>query len=112
MNKRLVLLSAFVFSASFVSVLLAQVASSPITLEVKKASLSLPPGFSASIVVEGVDGARHMAFNKKGGLYIKLSKLKDGKGILYLKDTNGDGKFDEQRSFGNYPGTGIFIKDN
>lgn len=74
--------------------------------------MQLPPGFSATIAFEGLNGARHMTVNKQGDLYVKLSKLKDGKGIIYLKDTNGDGKFDQQNAFGDYPGTGIFIKND
>ncbi|RYY09927.1 MAG: sorbosone dehydrogenase, partial [Chitinophagaceae bacterium] len=75
-------------------------------------ALVLPKGFKASIVAEGYGGARHMAVTKQGGLYIKLSRLKDGKGIYYMKDTNGDGKPDIQKGFGTYPGTGIYIKND
>ena len=64
------------------------------------AKLQLPVGFTSTIVAEGMSGARHIAFNKQGGLYIKLSQLKDGKGIVYLKDTNDDGIFDKQTAFG------------
>lgn len=74
--------------------------------------LKLPQGFSATVIAEGLAGARHIAANKQGGLYVKLSKLKDGKGIVYLKDTNGDGKFEEQAAFGDYPGTGIYIRND
>ena len=74
-------------------------------------SLQLPPGFTATIVAEGLGGARHIAINKQGGVYVKLSRLKDGKGIIYLKG-NKDGKYSQQLAFGDYPGTGIFIKGN
>lgn len=74
-------------------------------------NIQLPAGFTATLVSEGLIGARHLAVNKQGGLYIKLSKLKDGKGIIYLKD-NGNGKFVEQAAFGDYPGTGICIKND
>jgi glucose/arabinose dehydrogenase len=76
------------------------------------ARMQLPAGFTATIVFDSLAGARHIALNRQGGLYVKLSKLKDGKGIVYLKDTNGDGKFDQQTAFGDYPGTGIFIKND
>ncbi len=74
------------------------------------AKLQLPQGFTATIVAEGLDGARHIAVNKQGNVYVKLSRLKGGNGIIYLKDTNGDGKFDEQTAFGEYTGTGICIR--
>lgn len=84
----------------------------PIALHVQASStVRVPTNFKATVVAEGIVGARHMAFNNKGGLYIKLSKLREGKGIIYLKDTDGDGKFDQQTSFGNYPGTGIYLKN-
>ena len=46
------------------------------------AKLQFPLGFTSTVVFEGLNGARHMAVNKQGGLYVKLSKLKDGKGIV------------------------------
>jgi glucose/arabinose dehydrogenase len=75
-------------------------------------NLGLPKGFKATVFVDGFGGARHIVVTKQGGVYVKLSRLKDGKGIYYLKDTDGDGKPDIQKGFGNYPGTGIFIKGN
>lgn len=75
------------------------------------AILNLPDGFSAQLIAENVGAARHIAVTKQGNLYVKLGKLKDGKGIYYLSDTNGDGKIDTQTGFGDYPGTGISIKD-
>ncbi|MEP7279503.1 MAG: PQQ-dependent sugar dehydrogenase [Bacteroidota bacterium] len=78
----------------------------------KAQTLQLPAGFNVTIVAEGLGGVRHIAFTKQGGLYVKLSRLKDGKGIIYLKDIKGDGKFDIQTAFGDYPGTGICIKGN
>jgi glucose/arabinose dehydrogenase len=74
--------------------------------------LQLPQGFTATIVAEGLEGARHIAVNKQGGLFVKLSKLKDGNGIYYLQPPGGDGKFNGHIAFANYAGTGIFIKNN
>ena len=42
---------------------------------------------------------------------MKLSSLKNGKGIFYLHDSNGDGKADVEKGFGDFAGTGIGIKD-
>jgi len=74
--------------------------------------LSLPQGFSASVVADSLGALRHLAVNKKGDIYVKLSKLQGGKGILFLTDTDGDGKMDKTVGFGNYPGTGIRIQGN
>jgi glucose/arabinose dehydrogenase len=75
------------------------------------AALTLPAGFTATVLATGVDGARHIAVTKQGGIYVKLAWLKNGKGIWYLKDTKHSGTPDEQSGFANYPGTGMFIKD-
>lgn len=104
----------FLSSLLLSQVLFAQTPAAPvINIENPvQANLQLPAGFTSTVVVEGIVGARHMAANKQGGLYVKLSKLKDGKGIIYLKDTDGDGRFDKQTAFGDYPGTGIYIKND
>jgi glucose/arabinose dehydrogenase len=71
--------------------------------------IKLPIGFGALVVSEGVGKARHIAVSEKGDIYVRLSKLKDGKGTIILKDTNGDGKADESKGFSNFVGTGIAI---
>ena len=78
---------------------------------IKPTDVKLPAGFTASIVVENMGTTRHIVVSKTGDMYVKLAKLKDGKGIYRLRDTNKDGVVDEQVGFGDYPGTGIFIKD-
>lgn len=75
------------------------------------AGLTMPSGFTASVVAENMGRARHIVATAQGGLYVKLERLKDGKGIFYLKDTNGDGTMETVKSFGNYYGTGIAIKN-
>lgn len=75
-------------------------------------SLKLPVGFTATTVVENFSGARHIAVAPNGAVFVKLQRLKDGKGIYRLMDTNGDGKADKITGFGDYTGTGIAIRDN
>jgi len=74
------------------------------------AGLKLPGGFGAVIVADSLGKARHMVATPQGAIYIKLDRLLKGKGILRLKDTNGDGVADDVKSFGTYTGTGITIK--
>ncbi len=76
-----------------------------------KESIQLPAGFGAVIFADGLGQARHIAVNSNGDVYVKLEKLKGGKGIFRLHDSNGDGKADEITGFGNYIGTGIAIKN-
>lgn len=73
--------------------------------------IKLPAGFSATILATEVGNARHITVSKNGDVYAKLSKLKDGKGICLLRDSNKDGVIDEKIMFGDYPGTGITIKN-
>ncbi|MBS1668494.1 MAG: PQQ-dependent sugar dehydrogenase [Bacteroidetes bacterium] len=73
--------------------------------------LKLPEGFTAKVFAEGLGHTRHIAVNTNGDVYVKLSNLKDGKGIYRLRDTNGDGIADNITGFGNIKGTGIAIKN-
>lgn len=77
-----------------------------------KVTLKLPPGFSATVVADSLGQLRHLVINNQGDIYVKLSSLKDGKGIYFLSDTNHDGIIDKKTGFGDYPGTGIKIKGN
>jgi len=71
--------------------------------------LTLPKGFKAETVVDALGSNRHIAVNSNGDIYVKLDKLKQGKGILVLRKKNN--KYETIKSFGNYTGTGIVIKD-
>ena len=75
------------------------------------AGLTLPSGFSALTVAENLGQARHIAITKEGDVYVKLSRPKDGKGILFLQDKNKDGKMEVQNSFGDYGGTAMRINN-
>jgi glucose/arabinose dehydrogenase len=75
--------------------------------------LTLPQGFSAVVVADSVGKARHIAINENGDIYVALRSSEDGKGIVALRDTNGDGKADVTERFGiAEEGTGIRIHDN
>jgi glucose/arabinose dehydrogenase len=76
-----------------------------------KAGLKLPHGFSAIIVAGSLGSVRHLAVNSEGDIYVKLNALKDGKGIIFLTDTNHDGVMEQKSAFAGYPGTGIRIKN-
>jgi len=80
--------------------------------EVKTATtITLPSGFSAVVVADSIGDARHIVVNSNGDIYVKLEKLKGGRGILRLRDTNNDGVADDISGFANYGGTGIAIKN-
>ncbi|MEK7198672.1 MAG: sorbosone dehydrogenase, partial [Bacteroidota bacterium] len=65
------------------------------------AGLTLPPGFGACKVAENLGSTRHIAVTSQGLIYLKImGKVAEGKAILRLKDTNGDGKSDEVAGLG------------
>lgn len=98
--KLLVIFSLFAFSSGSPSVK----TSTPAV-----GDLVLPQGFKAITVVESLGSNRHLVVNSNGDIYVRLSKLKDGKGIFVLRNKNG--KYETINSFGNYTGTGIAIKN-
>src|SRR5262245_26690874 len=110
-------MNKYFFSLALIVAVFADISFIPIEKNKKmlkafeNAGLKLPGGFSASMILDSIGKARHIIVTKKNTIYIKLSKLINNKGILYIKDSNGDGKVDDIKSFGNYIGTGITIKD-
>lgn len=71
--------------------------------------LKLASGFQASVFADNLGKARHVAVDKVGTVFVKLEKLNDGKGIVELIDSNGDGRADQTIMFGNNTGTGMGI---
>ena len=74
-------------------------------------TLTLPAGFTETVFADGLGKARHIAITANGYVYVKLDGDRNGKTIVRLKDTNGDGIADQEVDFGNFKGTGIGIKD-
>ena len=77
------------------------------TPDTNNGGITLPKDFGALVVSEETGKARHIAVNQNGDIYVKLAKLKDGKGMVILHDANGDGKADESKSMTDYIGTGV-----
>lgn len=75
------------------------------------AGLTLPTGFSAMVVADNTGEARHIAVTNEGNIYVKLNRVKNGNGILYLQDENGDGKMEKKTGFADYGGTGMALKN-
>jgi glucose/arabinose dehydrogenase len=73
------------------------------------AGLTLPSGFKADMIADNLGGARHIAITPNDDIYVKLAGVKNGKGILFLHQN--DGKAEIATSFGDYGGTGMYIKD-
>jgi len=82
----------------------------PFKPDADNAGLKLPTGFGANKIADNLGRARHIIVTKDGSLYIKLMRVVNGKGILFLQDNDKDGKYETQLAFGDYLGTGITIK--
>jgi glucose/arabinose dehydrogenase len=93
----------------FVSVTLAQ--KKKLTADPNNGGLKLQKGFSAVTVIPEVGKSRHIVVNSNGDIYVKLERLRNGKGIVVLRDKDGDGKSEIINSFGDFTGTGIAIKN-
>lgn len=71
--------------------------------------LTLPSGFKAAVIAEDLGGTREIAVTPQNDIYLKLRGLKNGKGILFLHQS-GD-KATVANSFGNFGGTGVYVRD-
>ena len=103
-------LTSATYMSAYASDSLKVISSTGVVADADNAGLKLPVGFGALKVAENAGRPRHIAVTPQGDIYVKLARLLNGKGILRLRDTNGDGKADETMAFGNYIGTGITIK--
>jgi len=72
-------------------------------------TITLPANFLAQTVIAKTGRARQMAVNANGDIYIQLAKPKSGKGIVALRDTDGDVAADVVEYFGDHSGTGMAI---
>jgi len=73
--------------------------------------LILPPGFHASMVADGLMGARHLAFGPNGDLYVSTTapRGQPSLGVIALH-LDGDHKADQTQHFGTVAGgTGIRV---
>lgn len=76
---------------------------------INNAGINLPDGFGAIITADTLGRGRHIAVNENGDLYVKLRKMKNGHGVLALRDSDGDGIMDLEKGFMPYGGSGIAI---
>jgi glucose/arabinose dehydrogenase len=84
------------------------------THNAENAGLKLPAGFKADVIADNLGTARHIAVTPQGDIFVKINynarRNKDAKGIVVLHD-NGGGTATVKTSFGNFAGTGVYIKN-
>src|SRR5947209_1998804 len=73
--------------------------------------ITLPAGFCALVAIDGVGAARHMAVAPNGDVYVALQGAGEKGGVVALRDTNGDGKFEMKEHFGSTSVTGIGLRN-
>lgn len=104
MNKKILWAACSAGLLIGLSGFIAQIGPGPV-----KADLKLPEGFSATIVADSLGPVRHLAVTANGSVYTKMNSLRRTKGIIFLADTNNDGRLDKKTVFGDYAGTDIRI---
>src|SRR3981081_1067976 len=65
--------------------------------------ITVPAGFCAFIAADNLGTARHLVVAANGDVYVALQNG----GVVALRDTNGDGRFEMQEKFGSTSVTGI-----
>ena len=99
-----------IFIVGLIFLLVGQIkANKPIVSDADNAGLKIPVGFTALIFADKLGHARHLDVNSNGDVYVSLSHVKKGGGIVCLRDNNGDGKADVITYHGIYDGTGIMV---
>ena len=74
--------------------------------------ITLPAGFCALVVADGVGTARHMAVAPNGDVYVAIrGRTANDGGVVALRDTNGDGRFEVKETFGDKSTTGIALRN-
>ena len=71
--------------------------------------ITLPSGFCALVAADNIGTARQAVVAANGDLYVARQGTHGG--VMALRDTNGDGKFDTRQQFGDGSGTGIGFHD-
>jgi hypothetical protein len=62
--------------------------------------ITLPQGFCALVAADGLGTARHLAVAPNGDVFVALQGQGEMGGVMALRDTNGDGKFEVKEHFG------------
>ena len=79
--------------------------------------IRLPTGFCAEVVADDIGPARHIAVAANGDVYVALLTRpvrgggSEGGGVVALRSSKGDGKFDLRETFGKGSSTGVALHD-
>ena len=111
MNRRLLL--GCVAAAAFASLaaLGGRAAGLP-SCDPGNGGLTLPDGFCAKVVADGLGPLRHLVVAPNGDVFVAMrSRGARGGGVIALRDINADGTLDQQERFGQGSATGIALRN-
>ncbi|HEX8242112.1 MAG TPA: PQQ-dependent sugar dehydrogenase, partial [Longimicrobium sp.] len=84
--------------------------SAQVRCDAGNGGLTLPAGFCATVFADVEGGPRHVAVAPNGDVFVGTGGGRGGGGgVLALRDTNGDGRSDQQARFGPDGGTGVAV---
>src|SRR6267378_6351155 len=90
----------------------------PFACDPDNGGLTLPAGFCAGVIADGLGSARNLVVAPNGDIFVSVRSGPRVQGqppqpgfILGLRDTNGDGKIDLQEKFGTQGATGIRLRN-
>src|SRR5262249_60397375 len=107
--QRRVWLAVFVGVLGTAALTLNLIGQGKITCDPGNGGIMLPSGFCAVVAADKLGTARHLTVAPNGDTFVAL-QAKPG-GVVALRDTNGDGKFDQKESFGEGSITGIALRN-
>lgn len=79
--------------------------------------LTLPDGFCALVVADGISGARHVDVADNGDIYVRSrgargrDAVNAAGGLFALRDADGDGRAEIVEHFGDNYGTGLQLRE-
>ena len=81
------------------------------TCDADNGGITLPAGFCALVAADGLGTARHLVVAPNGDVYVALQGQGEQGGVMALRDTNGDGRFEVKEHFGDASTTGIALRN-
>ncbi len=81
------------------------------TCDPDNGGITLPAGFCALVVADNLGTARHLAVAPNGDVFVSLQGDGEKGGVVALRDTNSDGKFEVKEHFGQISLTGIALRN-
>lgn len=106
-NRSLKIILSALFGITIITCLSAMICNPSIKAVSPK--LILPEGFNGTIVADDLGNVRHITVSENGNIFVKLERPIARKGVLMLREKNNVATV--QLSFGNYRGSGIYLKN-